>query len=188
MTYNPARGPGKGPASGKPAKPFTRADGGAHSPEAARKGGKNAAAAAKKAALKPEEKAAIAAAKAEGGVRAMFREFRKMNPDYQAKPEILSRKAIEHVLYEGSPDALQRLHDEIMDPLSTKGVDAAKAWLEHTKGRPSQSVDLTASISKAKPASNEEVMAEIAELSEALGLKYQLFEVVEDDLEEPSKE
>jgi len=62
--------------------------------------------------------------------------------------------------------------------LSSKQWRAAK--LAPKKYGERHQVEHSGSIGKPKPISNEEAMAEIAELSGALGLKYQLVEVVEE--------
>lgn len=117
MAHNPPRGPGKGPGNGSAAKPFGTAQ---------------------------DAKVASEKGVAERiTARERMRRWTEAHPDAEKKPETLSRKAIRFMLEDGAPDALQRLHDEMTDPTSPKGVEAAKHWLDHTIGKPMQGVELS---------------------------------------------
>ncbi len=75
-------------------------------------------------------------------VRKKMAEWRKNNPDAPLT-DSERKRMIKSILREGTPDALNALHDVILDPEHKDHVTAAKTWVEHDIGRPMQAVELT---------------------------------------------
>lgn len=75
-------------------------------------------------------------------VRQKMREWRLANPDAPELRDRPSPKQIKDVLLSGAPDALERMHNEIIDPVSPKGAEMARSWVEHVIGKARQAVDV----------------------------------------------
>jgi hypothetical protein len=110
-------------------------------------------------------------------VKQRMKEWREQNPDAPMTDEE-RRRQIRAVLRQGTPDALEALHGVIMDPSHKDHVTAARSWIEQDIGKPGQAVEHSGTVGmKNVPATNAEALAEIAALSQELGLNYQLIEV-----------
>lgn len=73
----------------------------------------------------------------------MFSAWSASNPNAEKKPGTLSKKQINDVMLEGTPDALQAVRDVMTNDKHPKQIEAAKIWIEHAIGRPMQAVELS---------------------------------------------
>lgn len=76
-----------------------------------------------------------------GFVAEKMRQWRAENPDAPLT-DGERKKMIRAILREGTPDALQALHNVVMDPEHKDHFNAAKTWVEQDIGRPAQAIDL----------------------------------------------
>ena len=107
----------------------------------------------------PENAAAIG--QRGGWMRAKMAEWRKNNPD--APPTHSERaRILREIIRDGTPEALDAVRDIIDDPLHKDSLSAAKTWIEQDLGRPTQAVEMNATIKRDISAFTDEELAAIA--------------------------